>query len=106
MGLAVFVVLLVLAVAAESLLPRPRRGKPRHPDPGAGPGREGAGDDDHSIRLRSALTSIRGYAEILGERVGPDERRMANVIEQQAVRLTGLADELTSGRARRSSSAA
>jgi nitrogen-specific signal transduction histidine kinase len=85
LGLAVFVVFVVLAAGAEALLPRRNR-----VPAGAVEERE-----DLSFALRSGLTPIRGYAEILADRVhGDDDRRMVRAIEHHADRLTVLADRL------------
>ncbi|WP_433077978.1 hypothetical protein ACQP2P_35010 [Dactylosporangium sp. CA-139114] len=84
MGLTVFVVLVVLAAGAEALLPRRNRPAPEVAEP-----------EDLSFVLRSGLAPIRGYAEILGDRVsGDDDRRMIRAIEHHAERLTVLADRL------------
>ncbi|GAA2349231.1 hypothetical protein [Dactylosporangium salmoneum] len=83
MGLTVFVVLVVLAAGLEAVLPR--RARPSHPAPEP---------EDLSFLLRSGLTPIRGYAEILAERVRPEDQRMVRAIEHHAERLTGLADRL------------
>ncbi|GAA3295028.1 hypothetical protein Dvina_41385 [Dactylosporangium vinaceum] len=94
MALIVFVVLIVLAAGAEALLPRRNRPRPEPADRHHGP------DEDFSFALRSGLAPIRGYAEILGDRVhGDDDRRMIRAIEHHADRLTVLADRLRTERA-------
>ena len=55
--------------------------------------------EDLSFTLRSGLAPIRGYAEILGDRVGDEDRRMVRAIEYHADRLTVLADRIDTGRA-------
>jgi len=91
LALTVFVVVVVLAVFAEAFLPR--RGQPA-PEPGPST----PDPDDLSFALRSGLAPIRGYAEILGDRVEGDDRRMILAIEHHADRLTVLADRLASPR--------
>jgi nitrogen-specific signal transduction histidine kinase len=87
LGLTVFVVLVVLAAGAEALLPRRNRVRPE--------ATEHHQEEDLSFVLRSGLAPIRGYAEILGDRVdGDDDRRMIRAIEHHADRLTDLADRL------------
>ncbi|WP_433047987.1 hypothetical protein [Dactylosporangium sp. CS-033363] len=89
MGLTVFVVLVVLAAGAEALLPRRNRVRPEAAESHADV------SEDLSFVLRSGLAPIRGYAEILGDRMdGDDDRRMIKAIEHHADRLTDLADRL------------
>ncbi|MGI5237725.1 hypothetical protein [Dactylosporangium sp. CA-139066] len=93
MGLTVFVVLVVLGVFAEAFTPRKRPIATAAPDVHEAP-------EDLSFVLRSGLAPIRGYAEMLGDRVADvNDRRMARAIEQQAERLTLLADRLGTKRA-------
>jgi nitrogen-specific signal transduction histidine kinase len=94
MGLSVFVVLVVLAAATEALLPRRDKAPPGH-----APGPVSRNAEDLSFVLRSALAPIRGYAEILGDRVHGEDQRMARAIEQHADRLAGLAESLGTERA-------
>jgi signal transduction histidine kinase len=118
LGLAVFVVFVVLAAGAEALLPRRSQARPEAAEdqpPAARPDdlsfapqtadllSAPRGDDlsfaprgdDLSFALRSGLTPIRGYAEILADRVhGDDDRRMVRAIEHHADRLTVLAERL------------
>ncbi|WP_433207314.1 hypothetical protein ACQP00_41120 [Dactylosporangium sp. CS-047395] len=78
---------MVLAAGAEALLPRRNRVRPEVV--------EEHQDEDLSFVLRSGLAPIRGYAEILGDRMdGDDDRRMIRAIEHHADRLTDLADRL------------
>ena len=87
MGLTVFVVLVVLGVFAEAFVPRKR------PIETAAAVYEAP--EDPSFVLRSGLAPIRGYAEILGDRVlDGDNRRMVRAIEHHAERLTVLAERL------------
>jgi hypothetical protein len=92
LGLTVFVVLVVLAAGLEALLPRRRRVVV-----GDEGGRDGVGEN-LSFALRSGLAPIRGYAEILGDRVGEEDRPMVRAIEYHAGRLTVLADRIDTER--------
>jgi nitrogen-specific signal transduction histidine kinase len=91
LGLTVFVVLVVLGVFAEAFTPRKRPIETAPVVPEA--------PEDLSFVLRSGLAPIRGYAEILGDRVANgNDQRMARAIEHHAERLTVLADRLGADR--------